>query len=446
MDKVFLGQRLGKFEPGLEHLPISRVDLLDENGDLLHTAGDDTGRTLEAVHPDATQEMAESILASVRGFTYRPYEAQEALLDPAAELGDGITLGGVYSLLAHASTDYDALCLSDLEAPASDEIDEEYPYQDPLERLIQRNIQSVRSFITKTAEEINLTVEDLDKQLGTTLRVGLDGVTITNATGQSVTISGSQIDAKTINAADIDAKKIRASDLQLSGVLSFGDLTGTTNVALKTDIPSDSEITTITKNAIRTATINASQITTGAFAASSLSLDGLLALKHGTTTYGYMGVNLDKGGPSISDSGKNNFFVATANAAKISYKEQKMIWVANGGCYSSEAMQVYSDRRLKNSIDYDFSKEEVFFELLRPCSFQMNGDETGKKRWGFVAQDVIESAVFAGIDPEKLAAIGSYESMNTLAYGEFTALNTYMIQRLMNRVADLDRRIQEVTL
>lgn len=223
MDKVFLGQRLGKFEPGLEHLPISRVDLLDENGDLLHTAGDDTGRTLEAVHPDATQEMAESILASVRGFTYRPYEAAEAILDPAAELGDGITLGGVYSLLAHASTDYDALCLSDLEAPASDEIDEEYPYQDPLERLIQRNIQSVRSFITKTAEEINLTVEDLDKQLGTTLRVGLDGVTITNAEGESVTISGGQIDASTINAAQLDASKINAGDLHLTGVLSWAD-------------------------------------------------------------------------------------------------------------------------------------------------------------------------------------------------------------------------------
>lgn len=235
MDKTYLGQRLGKFDPGLELLPYSRVDLLDENGDLLHTAGEDTGRTLEAVHPDATQEMAESILASVRNFTYRPYTAQEALLDPAAEIGDGITLGGVYSLLAHSSTDYDALCLSDLEAPESDEIDEEYPYKDPLERLIQRNIQSVRSFITKTATEINLSVEDLGKQLGTTLRVGLDGVTITNANGEAVTISGGQIDAKKINTADLDASRINAQDLHLSGVLSWADFSD----AGKSDLLSD---------------------------------------------------------------------------------------------------------------------------------------------------------------------------------------------------------------
>ena len=86
----------------------------------------------------------------------------------------------------------------------------------------------MRSFITKTATEINLAVEDLDKQLGTTLRVGLDGVTIADAAGNAVTISGSQVDASTINAAQIkaenlDASKINAGDLKLTGVLTWAD-------------------------------------------------------------------------------------------------------------------------------------------------------------------------------------------------------------------------------
>ena len=211
MDKIFLGQRLGSFEPGLEFLPYSRVDLLDENGDLLNTAGNDSGRTLSAVHPNATQAMADSILASVRNFVYTPYTAQGALLDPAAEIGDGVTLGGVYSLLAHTSTSYGPLCLTDMEAPAGDEVEDEYPYKDPMQRLIERNIQSVRSLITKTAKEINLTVEDQAAQLSTTLRVGLDGVVITDASGNPVTISGGQIDASTINAALLNASEINAN-------------------------------------------------------------------------------------------------------------------------------------------------------------------------------------------------------------------------------------------
>ena len=390
------------------------------------------------------------------------------------------------------------------------------------ERTIKQEeeVRKKYSKLSKNDEEIKMEVQDFGRKLGQTLRIGADGVTITNAAGETltidggqidatkikaqdldatkinagdlvltgtlswadfsdetkassltldanglvctgaggqVTISGGQIDAKSIKAEDIDASKIKAENLQLSGILSFGDLTGTDEVASKADIPTDTNqltngagfvtsgtVTTITSNAISTATIKASQITTGAFAAASLSLDGLLELTNGSTTYGYMGVNLSKGGPVISDSGKNNFFVATANAAKISYKEEKMIWVASGGCYSSETMKVYSDQRLKNNISYDFTAEEVFFASLKPCSFQMNNDKSGKKRWGFIAQDVIEGAADAGFDTEKLAAIGNYEGMNSLAYDEFIALNTYMIQKLMNRVTELEKKTQGV--
>ena len=223
MDKTYLGQRLAQFTPGMAHRPITRVNLLDSNGDLLHTAGNDEGGTLEAVNPDATQAMAEAILSSVQGFTYRPYEGQDAVLDPAAELGDGITVGGTYSLLGRSDTTFDLLTTSEIGAPAGDEIDDEYPYRDPIQKLIQRNIQSVRSFITKTATEINMTVEDQAKQLGTTLRIGLDGVVITDAKGTPVTISGGQVDAATIRAQDLDASQINAGQLKLTGVLSWAD-------------------------------------------------------------------------------------------------------------------------------------------------------------------------------------------------------------------------------
>lgn len=259
-----------------------------------------------------------------------------------------------------------------------------------------------------------------------------------------------------INGGWIDADTLYVNAAKITGTLTIGSLPE--DVAMLGDIPTNlgdlnddvglvtaSNVTTITNNAIKTASITANQITSGTLAAGSLSLTGLLTLKKGETTCGYMGVHNQKGGPVLCDAGQNNFFIATDQAAKMSYAEEYRIWVAKDGCYSNENMKVYSDKRLKKGINYDLTKEEVFFASLKPCSFQMDSDKTEKTRWGFVAQDVIESAVGAGFDSEKLAVIGSYEGMNSLAYNEFTALNTYMIQKLMNRVTELEKKYKGAT-
>lgn len=385
MDKTYLGQRLAQFTPGIARKPISRINLLDTNGDLLHTAGDDTGGTLEAIQPDATQAMADSILASLSGFTYRPYTGQDAVLDPAAELGDGITVAGTYSLLGHTDTSYDHLMTSGISAPATDEIAEEYPYKSPMERLIQRNIQSVRSFITKTNSELrmevvdllsgaetrwtatvngfeqtvksygeavdgygdevngyaqqvsafeqaasgfNLSVENLDKKVSSSLTLDENGLIVTGS-GGSVTINGGQIDATSL--------KVNAANI--TGTLTIGNLPDT--VALSSDIPTNTNqltngagfvtsdaVTTITNNAISTLTITAEKVTSGKFEAASLALDGLLELTYGDTTYGYVGVNKTKGGPAISDAGENVFFVVTPNAAKLSYYDTNNVYAS----------------------------------------------------------------------------------------------------------------------
>lgn len=103
-------------------------------------AGDETGRVLEADCPWATQAIADSILASVSGFVYRPFTAQTTLLDPAAELGDAVNVGGVYSVLADINTTFDAMYASDIGAPAEEEIDHEYPYLTKQQREMNRKV------------------------------------------------------------------------------------------------------------------------------------------------------------------------------------------------------------------------------------------------------------------------------------------------------------------
>lgn len=246
MEKVFLGARAGRLLPGLEALPITKVELLDSDGELLAQAGTDEGRTVTATHPDATQAMADSILAKLSGYRYQPYEAQEAMLDPASELGDGVTVGGMYSVLAKAAHIFGPLHLADISAPAADETEDEYPYKNTVERAIARSAKTTRSLITKTAGEIRLEVmneveglsaaievdlteiigrvEDAEAGLSQTVRLGADGLTITNAKGETLEIDGGQLKANSIEAEAFKANSITADKLSITGSISWTDL------------------------------------------------------------------------------------------------------------------------------------------------------------------------------------------------------------------------------
>ena len=159
-DKVWIGQNAMSLEmsPAFEVFTGVRLWYDDEQ---YFFAGDETGRVLEADNPWATQEMADHMLASIAGFAYQPYAAAGAVLDPAAELGDAVTVGGVYGQLAAITTRFDAMCAADIAAPADEEIDHEYPYLSPAEREYKRNKARTYSLISKTSEEIRLEVHSL---------------------------------------------------------------------------------------------------------------------------------------------------------------------------------------------------------------------------------------------------------------------------------------------
>ena len=110
---------------------------------------------------------------------------------------------------------------------------------------------------------------------------------------------------------------------------------------------------------------------------------------------------------------------------------------------ASEQITVVSDRREKTGIDYDMSRYEKLFRELKPCSYLRKNAEG--KHIGFIAQDVDESLTRNGFDNS--AVIGRHDGMDeapmlSLAYGEFTALNTYMIQQVMKRVDALQKKLE----
>ena len=241
-DKTFVGLDITGFENTGKYRPVSRVTLMvdDEN---VYTAGDDTGLELTASCPHATQEMVNALLAQLQGYQYQSFTADAANLDPAAELGDGVTVNGVYSIISQL--DDDGRGFPDISSPGEVALEEEYPSAGPMTQEFNRQIAETRSQITKTAEEIRLEVENeleglsssfsvqLDNITGRVngldgefaeLSLTLDGLTVTDSTGKTV-INGSMIQTSNlyVNAANISGT-LTANQINLTGAITWGDL------------------------------------------------------------------------------------------------------------------------------------------------------------------------------------------------------------------------------
>ena len=126
-DRQDLSDHMATLLTGTEFAPFSRVRYLYDD-EAVAEAGDGTGRTLEAECQWATQEMADAALAVVQGYVYRPYEAEQAVFDPAVELGDPVIVDGVESVMAALETDFDLLCTADISAPAEDAVESDFPF------------------------------------------------------------------------------------------------------------------------------------------------------------------------------------------------------------------------------------------------------------------------------------------------------------------------------
>lgn len=324
MDKTFLGSRIETLLPGIESLPINRVEILDDNGDVLAKAQSSSianGKTLSIVNPDGTKAMAEFILSKTEGYIQRSYEGRNALLDPAVELGDAVTVGGIYSVIAEQNLQFDALYRADISAPAADEIDDEYPYKSPTQRLIERNMAKTRSLITKTSEAIMLKVEGIDGKY-TEVKTTLDGLTVTDQSG-TTRIKGSSIETESIAANSISADK-----LNLTGQIAFSDLDAATqssiynansNASSAIDAVSAwrySGSTYIDGSKIMTGTVMATKLLGGTVGllASDESVVGALSLAYTTTGIG-LGILTSQGGIQIQSAG--NVFLASGDGAFI---------------------------------------------------------------------------------------------------------------------------------
>lgn len=255
-EKYYVGRDVTSFSDKGKYKPISRVTLLVDDENSL-TAGDDTGMEVIASCPHATQPMVNALLQAMKGYQYQAYEAGAANIDPAAELGDGVTVGGIYSPLSKLSDD--GRGYAGISSPGEAEMEDEYPAEGYITQEFNRKIAETRSTITKTSEEIMLKVEGIDGKY-TEVKTTLDGLTVTDASG-TTKINGSSIKTDNLYVDAANIKGTLTADQIQTGSIRVVDLKDGSNYATKTYVDNNAGLNANEVNSAIATYIDSTSIT-----------------------------------------------------------------------------------------------------------------------------------------------------------------------------------------
>ena len=425
-DKFYVGRDIVSFSDNGKFKPVSRVTLLLDDENSL-TAGDDTGLEIVASCRYGTQEMANALLDQLSGYQYQAYEAGDSGIDPAAELGDGVTVNGIYGVIAQVSDDGDGF--PSLSAPGTAEMEDEYPAPGPVTQEFNRKLAQTRTLISKTSEAVEILAEDYGKNMSQTLRVGADGVTITNAAGSRLEIDGGQLKANSVTAYEIDATDLKVYNLkgQYVYLLDAYDREGG-HVLITPASTADSAVEIGSEGALRLlADAGAIYVSNGVTQVTWSSYDpGLIVTG-----------NIVPG--DAVDSGWNS--TSVYNLGNANYK-----WAA---VYASTGTIQTSDRNAKNSIENLPQKYVDFVLWLSAKRYKLNDGTSGRYHVGFIAQDVEEGMSLFGIDSMEFG--GFVKDKDTdgndiymLRYEEFIAIILAAVQQQQKVISDHEERLKKL--
>ena len=484
-NKIYIEQNAAGVFAAPAFAPISRIAVLvdDENE---YVSGDDTGRTLEVTCPYGNQTMADDLLAQLKGYAYQPMTAQDALLDPAAEIGDGVSVGGVSTILAQIDTLFDMHCAADIAAPGEEELESEYAFQTQEKRL-ERKLAQTRSLIAKTAEEVKISVEALGGKY-TALAVTLDGVTITDQNG-TTKIKGSSIETSSlyVDAAHITGKlSANQVEIDLSGSIKWTDLSADVQNEINDAFSMAEDAEAAAADAADTVDgwrynggtyIDGSMVMAGTVIAGSLiggevglltaaerqaggiEITGSSSSSYAIELYSnaalrlaaygsYAAAYLEAGGSAalgISVVGSLGYLVSV-NRSLIPVDSNLYCGMASykwEAVYAETETIQTSDANRKTDIEALPEKYLTMFDLLTPKRARMKNGTSGRYHPCYIAQDVKAAMDAAGVDSLEFGGwVRDYDENGNeiymLRYGEFDAIRDAKIKQLDARLTRLE--------
>ena len=156
--------------------------------------------------------MARNILNRLSGYQYQPYQADGALLDPAAEIGDAVGTATSYGGLYTRSRKFGRLMKADISAPHDEEINHEFKYESPQQRQFNRVTGEIKASIILTNNLIQSEVvarQNADNEMSSRITQTANSIT---AEVQRATAAEGQMSSRiSQNADSISAEVIRAT-------------------------------------------------------------------------------------------------------------------------------------------------------------------------------------------------------------------------------------------
>lgn len=220
-DVINVGSKLSNIEASTPFEAYSKV-IIHIDDETQVSAGKNGGRVLEVDNPLGTKQIAQEMLDRLNGFRYQPYQADDALLDPAAEMGDAINTPSVWGGIYTRNRTFGRLMMADISAPHDEEINHEYQYESPAERQFKREMGDVHASLRIQSDRIESEVAER-KADGAELstRITQTSDAITSEVSRATQAEGELSAALSIQAEEISAKVSESGGSNASGSFSW---------------------------------------------------------------------------------------------------------------------------------------------------------------------------------------------------------------------------------
>lgn len=153
-------------------------------------------------------------------------------------------------------------------------------------------------------------------------------------------------------------------------------------------------------------------------------------------------------------------------AGSTTYKTTTVLRGQSCRLQNASGTVITSDERLKEEFT-ELDAWSDFYDALEPCAFKLKTGNSGRYHMGFKAQQVEKALLDAGLsttdfagfirtkhqmdddDPEgnaiyEAAGINDGDDELGLIYSEFTALNTWKIQKMQKRIDELEKLVEQL--